>query len=68
MGAVAFLAAAALVVIVGVAILLVHHRVPRGEHLGIEEFRKEMRALATDRRDEPDPAGVRIIGRPTDEE
>jgi len=64
MHALVFLLGAAVLIALGSAVLLLRHRQPKGDHHGIKQFQKEMRALSPEaRKDVIDSAGVRIVPR-----
>lgn len=56
-----FLLAALLVIGIGSAVVALRHRTPRGDHHGIKEFQRNMRALSPEaRRSVIDRANVRV--------
>ncbi|HEX9259474.1 MAG TPA: hypothetical protein VF855_08040 [Acidimicrobiales bacterium] len=64
MDALLFLAGAVVVTVLGAAFLAWRNREPKGDHHGITEFRRNMKALSPEeRRAVDEPSGVRIIDR-----
>ncbi len=65
MDAVLFLVGIAVVIALGSMVVLARHRQPKGDHHGIRQFQREMKALSPEsaRGDAAESAGVRIVGR-----
>lgn len=73
MSPVAYLVIAVVVGLVGIAVVVAMNRTPRRPDFAMEEFRREMQALAPpgsagDRRPTPDGSGVNPIGPVTETE